>query len=884
MEIVTDTGILQAIEDIDIKKRNNIEEGNIVTDPTILAEIDKQDAVIEKEEDQNTLYKKYITGEARTQFPDLPGMSEVSVLDAEGNKNNSLGILQAIALSITPSVEAQIDIIKKMVPGTIASKDKFNNVILSYPKNAGGATFYLNKPGISKEDIAIIPNTLAYVPGAGLVTKKVVGGIIKKGIYQSGAAGLTSLAQDAVASGLGSEQGIELDKLAFSIGAGFASEPVGVFLKRFGAPGVNYVKKKIAQGVDEVLPDGMAASQFNIFSNKGQFLNSKGVVTQKTIDQGRKVGVDENLVSKEVMTEFAQALEDGVEASLAKELVGANQYGISLWKAQALKDQGMLKKIQAMRDGAYGNEAIEIVAKQDELQIKQTLKYLTRLRDSLLQAPKNKSTEAIIGSAQSIDESTNSLVTLIKDLEMKQANFAASKYQAVNFDGTFKTPVMKNFTRNIKNALEDAEFGIGAIPDSSFAPTAHKALEALGRFAKTYSKKTKVDVKTGLRKPSKFDNITVKKLENERKRINNFINNTKDPLDKRALLVIKREYDKFFFDSMEKGLAGGDPSVITALKSARSEYKKLDEMFNPQDIIKKGGRIKDKGGAFLQNVIKGDYGPTQISNFLYGNASLGKAYTNQSVQSIKRIEKLFPKGSEGWDVLKDGAFLRLINSSMKTYSGREIFSPELFVKSVNQAINGNGRLISNAIYTEGEKKALLAFSNEVQKTLTPKILLNPSKTASTLMDLMGQSTARAGLGVVAYNIGGMQTMLFARFGFDNLAKKTAEAGARKVLMEAIDTSAVPSASGFQGTLNYLLENRPVLQKEKNLDSSEDVFRLIEGDTSKLQTPPLQTTDVNPASFDNKIMAQNATGLTASEQAFLDDEEKAMRLNQRGMTT
>ena len=55
-------------------------------------------------------------------------------------------------------------------------------------------------------------------------------------------------------------------------------------------------------------------------------------------------------------------------------------------------------------------------------------------------------------------------------------------------------------------------------------------------------------------------------------------------------------------------------------------------------------------------------------------------------------------------------------------------------------------------------------------------------------------------------------------------------------------------------------------------------------TAQLQTPPLQTTDVNPASFDNKIMAQNATGLTASEQAFLDDEEKAMRLNQRGMTT
>jgi len=53
--------------------------------------------------------------------------------------------------------------------------------------------------------------------------------------------------------------------------------------------------------------------------------------------------------------------------------------------------------------------------------------------------------------------------------------------------------------------------------------------------------------------------------------------------------------------------------------------------------------------------------------------------------------------------------------------------------------------------------------------------------------------------------------------------------------------------------------------------------------ASLPTPPLDTVGVNPASFDNKIMAQDANGLTQSEQAFLDDEEKAMRLRSRGMT-
>ena len=150
---------------------------------------------------------------------------------------------------------------------------------------------------------------------------------------------------------------------------------------------------------------------------------------------------------------------------------------------------------------------------------------------------------------------------------------------------------------------------------------------------------------------------------------------------------------------------------------------------------------------------------------------------------------------------------------------------------------------------------------------------------------MGQSTTRAGLGVIAYNVGGIQTMLFTRFGFDNLARKTAESNARRMLMDAIDMNAIPDATGFQGTINYLLENRPVIQKKRNLDKSEDIFRLLKtGDTSQLPTPPLETPGINPASFDKRIMAQGTvdqTGLTSSELAFLDDEEKAMRLKERG---
>ena len=76
----------------------------------------------------------------------------------------------------------------------------------------------------------------------------------------------------------------------------------------------------------------------------------------------------------------------------------------------------------------------------------------------------------------------------------------------------------------------------------------------------------------------------------------------------------------------------------------------------------------------------------------------------------------------------------------------------------------------------------------------------------------------------------------------------------------------------------------IIQTTDNVMTASLPDTIETGDTAQLQPPPLDTVGVNPASFDNKIMAQDANGLTQSEQAFLDDEEKAMRLNQRGMTT
>jgi hypothetical protein len=816
MEVVTDANILRAIEEEDLKKQYNIQDGSIVSDPKIINEINKQSEKKQNLKPDNSFFSKYISGDARTEFKDFKEIGEINILNQNGQTDIGKNTSIAVALSLTPSQDAQMDMIKKVVPGTISSKDKFNNVLLTFPKTNGGQTVYLNKPGISFQDVTqTTSQVLQYIPGAGFVTKKIGGGIFKKSLAQGTMAAGTSAAQDVVATGMGSEQGIEKDKAAISFAGGMVGEPVGRFLSRFTIEPIKkatgYVTKQI---IDPLLPGSMSVSQLNIFSGKGLYLNSKGIITDKTKKLAKKHEIDLGNTNSQILKEFAQALEDGVDPSLAKELVGANQFGISLWKAQALNDKGMLKQIQMMREGAYGTEAKTIIDNQDQIQIKQSLQYLNNFRNQLIKN-KNISTQAQPGTKVAEDESVTTLTNLIKELESKQANLVSQKYKAIDFDGSFKAPVMKNFVKNIKNALEDSEFGIGAIPDSSFAPIANKSLSQLEKFTKPF-----------LEKKKKLTKITLKELENERKRINNFISTAKDPTDRRALFVIKNQYDDFMQDTIEKGLANGDDGVLQAIKLARSEKRKYSEMFEPQNILKKGGKIKDRGGEFIQNVTRGEYTPEQIANWIYGNASTGKAYSSKSIDVLKKMESLFPKGSDGFEILKDGAFLRLVSSGFRKDGIKETFDPQLFIKSVNDSMNGSGRNISNIIYTNNEKKALIEFSKELQKTLTPEILKNPSRTASTLIDAIGSSTARSGLGVIAYNLGGIQTMLFTRFGFDNLAKASANNSARNMVMEALEINQLPNITGFAGAITTGVEQRPVIQQNRDLDKTEEILKLL----------------------------------------------------------
>ena len=72
---------------------------------------------------------------------------------------------------------------------------------------------------------------------------------------------------------------------------------------------------------------------------------------------------------------------------------------------------------------------------------------------------------------------------------------------------------------------------------------------------------------------------------------------------------------------------------------------------------------------------------------------------------------------------------------------------------------------------------------------------------------------------------------------------------------------------------------------ENIETASLPRGIQTGNVAQLNTAPLESPGVNPGFFNAATMNQGTadnTGLTSSEHAFLDEEEKMMRLKQRGM--
>jgi hypothetical protein len=162
--------------------------------------------------------------------------------------------------AITPDPKAQVDILRRNIPGLESREDRHGNVMLRAPTIGVNQWTYLNAPGMSGRDweeagtqfLATLPFGAAVGLGRTLAGRAAIGGA---------SLGTASVAQDVAATAMGSEQGIDPTRAAISAGIGTVAGPVAGWLAGRAA---NAPTPLAAQRAAEMVDDRAAYGRLGV--------------------------------------------------------------------------------------------------------------------------------------------------------------------------------------------------------------------------------------------------------------------------------------------------------------------------------------------------------------------------------------------------------------------------------------------------------------------------------------------------------------------------------------------------------------------------------------------------------------------------------------------
>lgn len=164
--------------------------------------------------------REAVTGEGKTQYPDAPEFLPAYVEATHGRLDDGFTAINQSA--VTPDQNAQLDILKKRIPGLETQLDAHGNLMLRAPGMKDWA--YLNKPGVSGRDIDELgTQTLATLPFMGMWGRGA--STLARAGTAAGAGAGSSITQDVLASAAGSDQGIDPMRAGVSAGIGAVTAP-----------------------------------------------------------------------------------------------------------------------------------------------------------------------------------------------------------------------------------------------------------------------------------------------------------------------------------------------------------------------------------------------------------------------------------------------------------------------------------------------------------------------------------------------------------------------------------------------------------------------------------------------------------------------------------
>jgi hypothetical protein len=778
-----------------------VEIKNTTDQDFLTKKLAEKNNALDQEEKQQSIFstvKDIFSGTKSTEYTQMP---EIGSYKGEG------ALKTAGALMLTPDMEAQADIILKSIPGSAVREDKYQNPIIVMPD---GKNFYLNKPGASFQDVLqTTSQMLQYIPGYNYVAKKLAKSYFKRVLAQGAVGGGTSVAQDVVAGYAGSKKDSFSEKLNEGIGGISGTRAI-----------VNTVVPTAFEGI--AVPVGKFG--LNILARMGkhkEYLTLRQDGKYALTDAGKKaakeMGVDVDKLDGAVLDDFYQKLVSGIEGETAALLNQGGEFGIDLAASQTGKatDKISLANLYEAAKGNFGNASAKTAG---EFLEKQNIQIQTSFKSIM-----EKFNKGQIDIAD-IDSIGGNLLSSLRDQFKKASDNVDIMYNVVNKKAEFlgSGSNIQLLTNSARKAVIDS---VGSI-DQTIMPKTVAVLKSLDDFGKEIDQAA-----SGKVTPIIFD-----RFEKKRQFINDLISTATRSGEKtevRALMGIKKEFDKFVDDSINNVLFSGDKAGLEALKKARKAVIDRERNFGNNPIIKNGVVVKDKAGQVLGQILEDPaITPIEVINYALGSKVLGAGGVPlrvvQRLKKIMNISKIDDTAFQNADfvALRTATLQRVFENAINTTTKK--FSPEVLVKQFNEVFKNNKAFMAE-LFTNQEIAELRRFVGVVKNTLAPRDLVNLSNTSSTLMRAM-QSGTRGFLGALMIKMGfGINGLLAVRNAFDrsldiigqnqakNLVQKQLTGGVKK-LTEGIGRSPAPLAtvpSGVSGVAGTPISKVSVAQGALN---------------------------------------------------------------------
>lgn len=624
--------------------------------------------------------KNLYTGEGKREFdyPDFnsallyPGANSADMSPLGMTKKRLTGQhmdMREAAYNSAVTDDVRMDILNNYRPdiGSTVKYDKYGVPYVSLGKE----NFYLNRPGMSVQDIREGAATaLAVLPFAKGASKAMTTGpVISRSAATAAVGAAGSVAQDMLAEQGGSKAGISGERALVSGGLSLATMLAWPIIRAIGV------------------------KPFQALFSKPQLVN--GEFTTEAIEVFRKAGIDPRVFDDVQKAEVARLLSEATDPTAMASILEAKNMKnpVSLTKGQATGDRSQQALEYQMREGLLGDTAKQRMAEFDDAARSAHANNIQDMRTRVIGAVPENEYNLGVGRAQNeLYQDRVAALNKYKQLYKDVENFSDQQLAWVETPERFRQTLLNNvdvkenlqYSKRLKDTMDDFEFNVMRLDKGPGAGT------------------------TGSHAPS------VNEMFNWRKRLQARIN-TAPPEEQRLLVGVKREFDTFMKDTVADGLVRGDPALIDMWKEAiksRAEYGKL---FQGDDIV-------DRITALTKNGAELAVTPHEAANLIFGASDAGFISKWNIVKNVELLKKRLTP--ESWNGLKGDFVIRMLGLSRDQLEAVAAGSAQLPSGAAFKAALSNFRTKNSALYkvlfSDEDSKLMSSVANVWHKLTVPR--------------------------------------------------------------------------------------------------------------------------------------------------------------------